>query len=159
MICDHFPGESAASASSQDCSAFALSELCALIEALLRCGGCLGQDTLTKIQAKTFRVFTDFFFTNVDIGWDGLGSKMTGTIFFFTGGFLKWEATPSHHPFTDVFPCFSMINHPAMGVPPMTMETTIFYHILTWDWIEKYRQKSKEDCLRSPSRKKTEYSC
>ena len=80
-----------------------------------------------KDPGQDFQGVYGFFFTNVDIGWDGLGSKgfLTGTIFFFTGGFLKWEATPSHHPFTDVFPCFSMINHPAMGVPPMTMDTPI----------------------------------
>jgi len=39
----HFPGESAASASSQDCSAFALSEVCALIEALSGCVECRGR--------------------------------------------------------------------------------------------------------------------
>ena len=38
------------------------------------------------------------------------------------GGFLKWEGTPSHHPFKDwIFP---NQNHPFLGIP-VTMETPL----------------------------------
>ena len=45
----------------------------------------------------------------------------TSRLAFQHGGFLSHGGTPSYHPFLDgIFP---NKNHPAMGIPPLTMET------------------------------------